>query len=75
LLYNAITKKEEEMRTKILKQLDEFRCEKRISQENLSFILGVAFSTVNRWFNGKTCPSRIQSFHIKKLLKTYGRID
>jgi DNA-binding transcriptional regulator YiaG len=63
------------MRTKILKELDDFRCEKKISQENLSYILGVAFSTVNRWFNGKTNPSRIQSFHIKKLLKTYGRYD
>ncbi len=63
------------MRSKLLKELDDFRCEKKISQENLSYILGVAFSTVNRWFNGRTEPGRIQSFHIKKLLKTYGRYD
>jgi transcriptional regulator with XRE-family HTH domain len=63
------------MRNMLLKQLDNFRCEKRISQENLSYILGVAFSTVNRWFNGKTSPSRIQSYHIKKLLKMYGRLE
>jgi DNA-binding transcriptional regulator YiaG len=74
LLYNAINEVKN-MRTTLLKELDQFRCEKKISQENLSYILGVAFSTVNRWFNGKTNPSRIQSFHIKKLLKTYGRYE
>jgi len=61
------------MKAKILKELDEVRCEKKISQENLSYILGVAFSTVNRWFNGRTKPSRIQVFHIKKFLQIYGR--
>ena len=60
------------MRTKILKELDDFRCEKKISQENLLHT-GGRLSTVNRWFNGRTNPSRIQCFHIKKLLKTYGR--
>lgn len=74
MLYNAITEVKN-MKTTLLKELDQFRCEKKISQENLSYILGVAFSTVNRWFNGKTNPSRIQSFHIKKLLKTYGRYE
>jgi transcriptional regulator with XRE-family HTH domain len=63
------------MRNKLLKSLDDFRCEKRISQENLAYILGVAFSTVNRWFNGQTNPGRIQTFHIKRLLKLYGRCE
>ena len=53
---------------KLVKELESYTLENRISQEQLSMILGVAFSTVNRWFNGKTNPSRIYSYHIRKLL-------
>ncbi|MEM9398723.1 MAG: helix-turn-helix transcriptional regulator [Verrucomicrobiota bacterium] len=30
-----------------------------ISQEDLARELGISFSTVNRWENGKTTPSRL----------------
>ncbi|HDQ25952.1 MAG TPA: XRE family transcriptional regulator [bacterium] len=60
---------------RLVRNLDEFRCEKKITQQSLAYILGVAFSTVNRWLNNKTQPSRIQEFHIKKLLKNYGRSE
>ena len=40
------------------------------TQEELAKKLGVAFSTVNRWFNEKTRPSKIQRYHIEKLLRT-----
>lgn len=53
----------------IVRQLEEFRLEKKISQEELARTLEVAFSTVNRWFNGHSQPNKIQSYHIKKLLK------
>jgi len=53
----------------ITKRLDAFRLEKKIPQEGLAKKLGVAFSTVNRWLNGKTKPSKIQAHHIQKLLK------
>ena len=53
----------------IVKQLEAYRLERRIPQEELAKKLGVAFSTVNRWFNSKTKPSKIQQFHIEKLLK------
>ena len=53
----------------IVKQLERYRLEHRIPQEQLAKKLGVAFSTVNRWFNGKTKPSRIQQYHIEKILK------
>jgi transcriptional regulator with XRE-family HTH domain len=54
----------------IVRQLEEFRLEKRISQEELARQLGVAFSTVNRWFNGHSQPNKIQRYHISKLLKS-----
>lgn len=56
----------------IIQKLETYRLEHRISQEHLSKKLGVAFSTVNRWLNGKSKPSKIQSFHIQKLLKKDG---
>ena len=54
----------------VVKALEIYRLEKRISQEELSEILKVSFSTVNRWFNGKNKPNKIQSYHIEKLLKS-----
>ena len=54
----------------IIKKLELYRLENKISQEKLAERLGVAFSTVNRWFNGKSKPNKIQSYHIEKLLKS-----
>ena len=53
----------------IIKRLETYRLENKIPQEELAKKLGVAFSTVNRWLNGKSKPSKIQSYHIEKLLK------
>ncbi|RKX22165.1 MAG: transcriptional regulator [Candidatus Zixiibacteriota bacterium] len=53
----------------LIKRLEKYRLENRISQEELAKILGVAFSTVNRWFNGHFKPNKIQTYHIEKLLK------
>ncbi|MBR4632071.1 MAG: helix-turn-helix transcriptional regulator [Elusimicrobia bacterium] len=52
----------------IIKELQNYRLEHKIPQEKLAEMLGVAFSTVNRWFNGKTKPNQIQEYQIKKLL-------
>lgn len=52
------------------KKLDNFRLEHKITQQELADKLGVAFSTVNRWLNGKAKPNKIQSFHIEKLMKS-----
>ncbi len=58
----------------LTRQLEQYRLERRIPQQELAKQLGVAYSTVNRWFNGKTKPSKIQVYHIEKLLKkTSGR--
>jgi len=57
----------------IIKRLEIYRLENKISQQNLSKKLGVAFSTVNRWLNGKSKPNKIQSYHIVKLLKEKSR--
>ena len=57
----------------IIKRLEIYRLENKISQQDLSEKLGVAFSTVNRWLNGKSKPNKIQSYHIEKLLKEGSR--
>jgi len=55
----------------LIEKLDNYRLENRIGQKQLAEKLHVHFSTVNRWFNGKSNPNKIQSYHIKKLLKDY----
>ena len=52
----------------IIKKLELYRLENRITQQALAKELGVAFSTVSRWFNGKTVPSKIQQYHVEKYL-------
>lgn len=57
----------------IIQRLEKYRLEHRIAQEDLADKLGVAFSTVNRWLNGKAKPNKIQTYHIEKLLKEGSR--
>lgn len=52
----------------IIKQLELYRLENRVTQEELAKEIGVNFSTVSRWLNGKTTPNRIQQYHIEKFL-------
>jgi len=53
----------------LIKQLEIYRLKNKISQEELAKKLDVAFSTVNRWLNGKAKPSKIQAYQIEKLIK------
>jgi transcriptional regulator with XRE-family HTH domain len=53
----------------LVKELDSYRLEHKITQQVLAEQLGVSFVTVNRWFNSKTKPSKIQQYHIEKFLK------
>jgi len=62
LLYNANM-------NELIEKLENYRLENRVSQKQMADKLHVHFSTVNRWFNGKTNPNKIQSYHIKKLLE------
>ena len=64
LLYNAYM-------DDLMKKLEIYRFENRISQRKLANLLHVHFSTVNRWFNDKTIPNKIQRYHIKKLLEDH----
>lgn len=54
----------------ILKKLRE---EKGWSQEDLARELGVSFSTINRWENDKTKPSKMAQTHINRLLSQFIR--
>jgi len=62
LLYNAYM-------DDLIKKLEIYRFENRISQRKLANLLHVHFTTINRWFNGRTIPNKIQRYHIKKLLE------
>jgi transcriptional regulator with XRE-family HTH domain len=53
----------------IVKELEHYRLENRVTQEELAKEIGVNFSTVSRWLNGKTKPNKIQQYHIDKFLK------
>lgn len=53
----------------LIKDLDLYRLENKITQQALAEQLGVSFVTVNRWFNSKTAPGKIQQYHIEKFLK------
>ena len=59
----------------LVKKLEIYRMENRISQKQLAEMLKVTFSTVNRWFNGKTKPSKMQQYHIDKLLRDHNLKD
>ena len=52
----------------LIEQLQIYQLKNRISQEELSRKLGVTFSTVNRWLNGKSIPNKTQQFHILRLI-------
>ncbi len=52
----------------LIEALPQYRREHQLTQEDLAKKLGVAFTTINRWFNGKTHPSELQEYRIKKLL-------
>ena len=54
----------------LVKELDSYRLEHKITQQVIAEQLGVSFVTVNRWFNNKTRPSKIQQYHIEKFLST-----
>lgn len=53
----------------VVKQLELYRLENRISLQSLADEVGVCFSTVSRWFSGKTKPHKTHLYHIEKFLK------
>jgi|WetSurSiteA1Bulk_404760.scaffolds.fasta_scaffold268908_1 transcriptional regulator with XRE-family HTH domain len=53
----------------LVRQLELYRLRNRVTLQELASDLGVAFSTVCRWLNGKTNPSKIQIYHIEKFLE------
>jgi len=60
---------------KLLKKLEYYRLENKITQEMLAKDLGVALSSISRWLNGKVTPNKIQAYHIEKFLKNKGVIN
>ena len=56
----------------LIKKLELYRLENRITQQVLAENINVNLSTVSRWLNGKTKPNKIQQYHIEKFLKERG---
>lgn len=56
----------------IAEQLKALRQQQGWSQEDLARELGVSFSTVNRWENGKAKPSRLAQKGILALITQAG---
>ena len=52
----------------LIEQLQIYQLRNRIPQKELAHQLGVAFPTVNRWFNRKSIPNKTQQFHILRLI-------
>lgn len=63
------------MDNKLIQDLETYRLEHKITQEELADKLDVAFSTVNRWFKGRNKPSKIQQYHIEKFLNLKNSYD
>jgi len=53
----------------LINDLEKYRLEHKITQEQLAKELGVSFATVNRWLKGRYEPRKIQQYHIEKLLR------
>lgn len=54
----------------IIKKLEYYRLENRVGLQMLAKDLGVAYTTVSRWMNGKTKPNKIQKYHVEKFLSS-----
>ena len=64
------------MKNNLLEQLETYRLENKITLQKLAKLLDVNYTTLYRWFSGKTKPSKIQTYHIDKFLKekiVYGK--
>jgi transcriptional regulator with XRE-family HTH domain len=57
----------------LIHRLEEYRLKNRISQVKLAEMLQVTHATVNRWLNGHVMPSKIQVYHVEKLLASKGK--
>lgn len=53
----------------LIKELEEYRLDHKITLQELAKILEVNYTTIYRWMSGKTEPNKIQTHQIKKLLE------
>jgi len=53
----------------LIKELENYRLENRVTQEKLAEALGVSYLTVHNWLKGDKAPNQIHEYHIKKFLE------
>jgi len=63
--------KEKELKMDLVKQLQEWRLEKRLSLQKLSKLINVSYVTIGRWERGQYRPGKIQAYHIRKFLEKH----
>ena len=54
------------------KKIKSIRQQLKLSQEELAHKLGVSFTSVNRWENGQTKPSKLARRQLEALCKEWG---
>lgn len=54
-------------KTELARRIKELRCKLGLTQEQFAARVGVTFSTVNRWENGKSRPSPLALSRIEQL--------
>lgn len=54
-------------------EIREFRQKLHMTQEELAHMLGVTVSTVNRWENGHTKPSKLAQQSLERIEEDYRR--
>ncbi|OGF48275.1 MAG: hypothetical protein A2452_12185 [Candidatus Firestonebacteria bacterium RIFOXYC2_FULL_39_67] len=52
----------------IIAQLQQYCLEKKMTQKELAKRLGVTLVSVNRWFNKRSSPNKLQVYQIQKIL-------
>lgn len=50
----------------------ELRAKLNLTQQELAKILGVSFTSINRWENGHFKPTKIMSYKLEELFKKNG---
>lgn len=56
------------MKEDIIFRLEKYRLDNKITETQLAEKLGVSYSSINRWLNGRSKPSIMHEYQIKKLL-------
>jgi DNA-binding transcriptional regulator YiaG len=61
--------------TELAKMIRDLRAKLGLTQEQFAAKVGVTWSTVNRWENGRGCPSPLARRRIEELQDEFGKSE